>query len=151
MYHVQRSTVVPYRVSEMYALVADVESYPEFLPWCRRVEVHLREGERVRATVEVSRGALRQAFTTENRLVQDRTIEMRLASGPFRHLYGVWRFEPAADGGCRVTLELEFDFSTRVMSLTLGPLFNEVTRQMMDAFRTRAVQVYGTGYTATET
>ncbi len=127
-----------------------MESYPQFLPWCSRVDVHLRAGERVRATLEVSRGPLRQSFTTENRLVPDRSIEMRLASGPFRHLYGLWRFEPIGEVGCRIAFDMEFDFSSRVLAMALGPVFNEVTRQMIDAFRTRAVQVYGKGRTATQ-
>jgi ribosome-associated toxin RatA of RatAB toxin-antitoxin module len=150
VFRVERTALVPYRASEMYALVADVESYPQFLPWCSRVEVHVRAGERVRATLEVTRGPLRHAFTTENRLVQDRSIEMRLAEGPFRHLHGLWRFEPIGDVGCRVAFDMEFDFSSRVLAMALGPVFNEVTRQMIDAFRIRAVQVYGHGRTATQ-
>ena len=145
VFRVHRSALLPYSASEMYALVADVESYPGFLPWCRRVEVHLRTGERVRATLEIARGPLHQTFTTENRLERDRLIEMRLASGPFRHLHGLWRFEPLGEGGCKVIFEMEFDFSSRVLAATLGPVFNEIGRQMVDAFRTRAIQIYGKG------
>jgi ribosome-associated toxin RatA of RatAB toxin-antitoxin module len=107
--------------------------------------VHEREQNRVRVTLEVARGSLRHAFTTENRLDQDRSIEMRLVSGPFQHLYGIWRFEPLGDRGSKVTLELDFDFSSRILAATLGPVFNDVSRRLVDAFRKRAAQVYGKG------
>jgi ribosome-associated toxin RatA of RatAB toxin-antitoxin module len=145
VFRFSRSALLPYSASEIYALVADVESYPLFLPWCHRVEVHLRTDERVRASLEVARGPLRQTFTTENRLEPDRAIDMRLASGPFRHLHGSWRFEPLGEGGSKVAFEMEFDFASRVLAAALGPVFNEIARQMVDAFRTRAVQVYGKG------
>jgi ribosome-associated toxin RatA of RatAB toxin-antitoxin module len=125
--------------------VADIDSYPRFLPWCRSIAVHERSEDRVRATLEIARGPLHHAFTTENRLVQDRSIEMRLVSGPFRHLHGCWRFDPVGERGARVSLEMDFDFSSRLLELTLGPVFTDVTRKLVDAFRNRAVQVYGKG------
>jgi ribosome-associated toxin RatA of RatAB toxin-antitoxin module len=145
VFQVKRSALLPYSVGEMYALVADLEAYPQFLPWCRGIAVHERGEDRVRATLEIARGPLHHAFTTENRLERDRSIEMRLVSGPFRHLHGCWRFEPLGARGAKVSLEMDFDFSSRLLEMTLGPVFNDVSRKLVDAFRNRAVQVYGKG------
>jgi ribosome-associated toxin RatA of RatAB toxin-antitoxin module len=143
VFSVKRSALLPYSPAQMYALVAEVEAYPQFLPWCRRVQVHYRDAVRVRATLDLARGPLHQAFTTENRMEPDRSIEVRLASGPFRHLHGLWQFEPVGEQGCRVNFEMDFDFSSRVLAAALGPVFNEISRQLVDGFRSRAVQVYG--------
>jgi len=145
VFSVRQSALLPYGAGEMYALVVDIESYPSFLPWCRSIQVHERGEGRVRATLEVARGPFRHAFTTENRLEADRAIEMHLVSGPFQHLYGIWRFEPLGARGSKVTLELDFDFSSRVLAATLGPVFSDITRRLVDAFRKRAIQVYGKG------
>jgi ribosome-associated toxin RatA of RatAB toxin-antitoxin module len=147
VFRVKQTALLPYSVGDIYALVADVEAYPQFLPWCRSVTVHERDADgRVRATLEIARGPLRHAFTTENRLRQNRSIEMRLVSGPFRHLHGAWAFQALGERGVKVTLEMEFDFSNRVLAATLGPVFSDITRKLVDAFRDRAVEVYGKGY-----
>ncbi|RMD79260.1 MAG: type II toxin-antitoxin system RatA family toxin, partial [Gammaproteobacteria bacterium] len=70
-------------------------------------------------------------------------IEMRLVEGPFRHLQGFWRFEPVGEGGCRVSLDLEFEFASRLMGLALGPVFHQIANTLVEAFSQRAAQVYG--------
>lgn len=139
-----RSALVPYTPTEMFALVDDIESYPQFLPWCRTTQVHSRDEDNVYATIELARGAIHKSFTTHNRLQHGKTIEMRLVEGPFRHLEGFWRFDPIGEAeGCRVSLAMEFEFSSKIISLALGPIFNEIASTLVDAFCRRARDYYG--------
>jgi ribosome-associated toxin RatA of RatAB toxin-antitoxin module len=139
-----RSALVPYTPAEMFALVDDIESYPEFLPWCRSTQVLSRDKDEVYATIELARGAIRKSFTTHNRLQKDKIIEVRLVKGPFHHLEGFWRFDAIGDGeGCRVSLAMEFEFSNRLIGLALGPVFSEITATLVDAFCEHARERYG--------
>ncbi len=136
---------MPYTASDMYALVADVESYPEFLPWCSDVEVHLREGDTVEATLELHRGGLKKRFRTRNAMEPDTAMELSLVGGPFRHLAGGWRFMPLGEDGSKVALDLEFEFDSRALDLVVGAFFEDACNSLVDAFTQRATQVYGDG------
>ncbi len=140
---VNKSALVPYTAEEMYALVDDIESYPDFLPWCRSAREWERSEDEVRASIELAKGAVRKTFTTHNRLQKGKMIEMRLVEGPFHHLEGFWRFEPLADQACKVTLDLEYEFSNPLLKMTIGPVFNQITNTLVDAFCARAVEIYG--------
>lgn len=140
---ISRSALVPYSAAEMYALVNDVESYPQFLPWCRSTRVLSRNEDEVRATIELARGGIQKSFTTCNRLQKDKMIEIRLVEGPFHHLEGFWRFDALDEKASRVSLDLDFDFSSRILSLAFGPVFGQIANTLVDSFQKRAVQVYG--------
>ena len=140
---VSRSALVPYAASDMYALVADVQQYPEFLPWCREARVLEPGEETVEARLEIGRGPLRKTFTTRNVMTRDSRIDIELVDGPFKHLQGCWRFVALDGAGCRVVLDLEFELSNAVLRRTLGPLFSEMAETMVDAFCRRARQLYG--------
>ncbi|ROR32071.1 type II toxin-antitoxin system RatA family toxin [Inmirania thermothiophila] len=142
---IHREARVPYTPRQMFELVNDVEAYPRFLPWCGGARVLRDEGDAVWATVVIARGSLRKAFTTVNRVQPGKMIEIRLVEGPFRRLEGFWRFDEAAGGGCRVCLDLEFEFAGRVVSLALGPVFHQIAQTLVEAFCRRAEEVYGRG------
>ena len=108
MRKVSRSALVPHSASDMYALVADVESYPEFLPWCSDVEIHLREDNTVESTLELHRGGLKKRFRTRNQMQPESSMDLSLVGGPFRHLSGGWQFLQLGESGSKVELELEF-------------------------------------------
>ena len=143
MANISRSVLVPYTAEEMYALVSEIERYPEFLPWCRSAQVLEREGDALRAQIELSRGGVHKTFTTRNRLQRDKMIEMRLDEGPFSHLEGFWRFDSFEELGSRVALDLEFEFAGKLVSLAFGPVFNQIASTLVDAFQKRAVEIYG--------
>ena len=143
MRHVQRSALVPYRASEMFDLVDDVSAYADFLPWCNRSEEHSRSEEVVEATLELQKGNISKAFTTRNARVPGESIGLELLGGPFRHLDGGWRFEALGDEGCKVSLELEFEFESRMVDVMFGPFFEETCSSLVDAFVKRAGDVYG--------
>src|SRR5680860_1662671 len=142
---IHRDASVPYTPPEMYQLVDDVESYPRFLPWCRGARVLARDEHQVRAMLAVAKGRIEKSFTTLNILRPHDQIEVRLVEGPFRKLEGLWWFESLAGGGCHVTLDMTFEMSSRIMAMTLGPVFNQAANMLVDAFVKRARVVYGRG------
>ena len=140
---VSRNALVPYSAANMFVLVNDIQSYPQFLPWCRSVNIISQSDDEIRATLEMAKGALSKSFSTCNRLQPNKMVEIRLLDGPFRHLEGFWRFHPLAENACKVSLDLEFEFSSRLLQATVGPLFSQIADTMVDAFCKRARQVYG--------
>jgi ribosome-associated toxin RatA of RatAB toxin-antitoxin module len=143
MASINKSALVPYSAAEMFALVDDIDAYPEFLSGCRRTRVLSRSADEVRATIELSKGGVEKAFTTCNRAQQNKMIEMHLIEGPFKHLNGFWRFDPLGEDGCKVSLDLEFEFASRVLSVVVGPVFSQIANSLVDSFMKRAVEVYG--------
>lgn len=139
---VRRSQVVPYTCEQMYNLVNDIESYGKFLPYFHESIVHHRDEDEVQATLVVSAAGMQKSFTTRNRLQANKMIEIRLVDGPFSHLEGFWRFDEEADG-CLVSFDLEFDFSGKLLSSLLGPVFEQVSDKMLDSFCKRAEELYG--------
>jgi len=103
----------------------------------------MRDADQVEASIEIAKGAVRKTFATRNRLQKNKMIEMRLLEGPFRHLEGFWRFDSLQDGkACKISLDMDFEFSNRLISLALGPVFNSITNSLVDAFVDRAKTVY---------
>ncbi len=139
---VKRSRVVPFTCQQMYDLVNEVENYGEFLPYFSESIVHYRDEDEVQATLVISAAGMSKSFTTKNRLQPGKMIEIRLVDGPFSHLEGFWRFDEA-EGGCHISFDLEFDFAGRMLSMLLGPVFEQVSDKMVDAFCERAETVYG--------
>lgn len=140
---INHSLVVPHTVSQMYELVDAIERYPLFLPWCKSSQVLSRTVDEVRATLTLAGGGFQKSFTTCNRLQPNKMIEIRLLDGPFRQLEGFWRFEAVEPHGSRVSLDLEFEFSNKLLALAFGPVFSQVANTLVDAFVKRAKQVYG--------
>ncbi|MBA3537535.1 MAG: type II toxin-antitoxin system RatA family toxin [Tatlockia sp.] len=141
---VKKSRVIPYSCEQMYQLVDNVEHYHEFLPYCSESLVHHRNEDEVQATLVIAAAGMTKSFTTRNLLQANKMIEIRLVSGPFSHLEGFWRFDEAP-GGCQISFDLEFEFAGRMFSMLLGPVFEQVTDKMVDAFCSRAEVIYGTG------
>lgn len=138
---VKKSRQVAFTCEQMFALVDEVERYAEFLPYCTQSVVHHRDEDEVQATLTISAAAMSKSFTTRNRLQHNKMIEIRLVDGPFSHLEGFWRFD-ATPEGCLISFDLEFEFAGRMMSLLLGPVFEQVTDKMVDAFCERAQVLY---------
>lgn len=143
MAKVNRSALVPFSTEQMFALVDDVTSYSEFLPWCRSSTEHRREGNEVEASVEIAKGAVNKAFRTINILHKHECIEMNLVDGPFKELHGYWRFHELKENACKISLDLDYEFSNRLISLAIGPIFNQVANTLVDSFVTRAKDYYG--------
>lgn len=140
---VNKSALVPYTAAQMYALVNDVERYPEFLPWCRDARVIGQTETEMHASLDLARGGFRKTFTTRNTLDPGRHIVIALEHGPFRHLEGHWHFEDLGPEGSKVTLNMEFEFAGMVLDMMAGPVFHEICNSLVSAFTRRAVTLYG--------
>jgi len=145
MRKVSRSALVPFSAEQMYVLVEDVESYPEFLPWCGAAVLHWREGDVLEGSVEMRIAGLRRSFRTRNRMREYHAIDMELVEGPFSHLSGGWSFKALDHIGCKVSLEVEFEVKSRATNRLLGRYFEEIYNSLVDAFVRRAGDIYGTG------
>lgn len=142
MHKVNRSALVPFSAEQMFRLVDDVESYPEFLPWCSDAHIERRDGDIVEATLELHKGGLRKRFTTRNKLHFPDAINLDLLGGPFRHLHGGWQFQQLGKDGSKVSLVLAFEFESTVLDMLLGGFFEETCNKLVDAFTQRAAVVY---------
>jgi ribosome-associated toxin RatA of RatAB toxin-antitoxin module len=143
---VHKSVLIWYRAQEMYALVTDVASYPQFLPWCDHADVVEQHADGMTAEVGIAIGAVRQTFTTRNRHTPGHAVDLQLVKGPFSRLEGHWRFTPLGDGAeraCRVELNLDYGFDNAALGKLVGPVFDRIAGSLVDAFVKRAQQVYG--------
>ncbi|MBX3663734.1 MAG: type II toxin-antitoxin system RatA family toxin [Burkholderiales bacterium] len=140
---VERSALVGYTAREMFALVEDIERYPEFLPWCSGTTVSLRTPEKTNASIQVNYRGVRQSFSTENLKQAPEKMTMKLVEGPFRILDGEWRFTPLTDSACRIDFSLHYEFSSRLLERIAGPVFGHIAGTMMEAFLKRAEQLHG--------
>lgn len=141
--NINRSALVMHSRERMYDLVNDIPSYPLFLPWCSNAHIIEHADSFMLARVEVSKGGMKQAFTTRNDLSANGQIQMQLVDGPFDYLNGVWEFVPLKQDACKVMLNLNFELKRNITKLAFGPVFNQAANSMVDAFCARANQVYG--------
>ncbi len=143
MKRITRSALVPFSAKQIYNLVDDLEKYPEFVPYCKKVTIINRKDQSVSAELEIAKGSIAKSFSTENHLVPFNQINMSLLNGPFKSLDGCWRFNALSDDACKVELDLAFEFSNKLTSFAFSKLFNELAEKMINAFTERAHQVYG--------
>jgi ribosome-associated toxin RatA of RatAB toxin-antitoxin module len=138
MREVKRSALIAETPARMYRLINDIERYPLFVPGCVAARVESRKELEVVATLEIRKGPLHAQFTTRNLLEPDRRVLMQLVRGPFRVLEGLWTLEPLGELGCRVELEMRFEFANRVAGALFEPLFEGTAASLVDAFVRRA-------------
>lgn len=143
---VNKSVLLSYSPEEMYALVADVAQYPQFLPWCDRAAVLSQDANGVTAEVGIAFSGIRQSFTTRNTHTPPSQVDMALVKGPFSQLEGQWIFLPVGDGSqraCKVQLSLRYAFDNVLLGRLVGPVFDKIAGTLVDAFVKRARQIYG--------
>ena len=143
MHRVERSVLVPYSAAQMFGLVADVKSYPRFLPWCAAAHVRPQNDGTVHASVDIHYRGVRSRFTTRNAHQEASAIRMELVDGPFRRLGGEWTFVALRDDACKVHLRLNFEFASGVVGRAIAPVFEAIANSLVDAFVRRAQSVYG--------
>lgn len=139
---------MPYSAEQMYALIADVQSYPEFLPWCAAARVRSRRqtdnGEVMDADLVISFKLFRERFGSRVTLRPEmREIDVAYLDGPFRYLNNHWKFIPAGEGRCQVDFFVDFEFKSRTLQAIIGVVFNEAMQRIVSAFEARAKALYG--------
>jgi ribosome-associated toxin RatA of RatAB toxin-antitoxin module len=143
MRQVDRTALVPYTPEQMFALVADIERYPEFVPWVVAARVLKREENGMIGQLEMERAGVREKFTTRNLLEQPNRMSLALVEGPFRLLDGLWTFDALADRGAKVRLTIRFEFANPLTAMFLSRAFEKSCIEMVDAFVLRARAIYG--------
>ncbi|MBU25646.1 MAG: ubiquinone-binding protein [Gammaproteobacteria bacterium] len=140
---ITRNAIVSHTREQMFDLVNDFARYPEFLPWCGAARVVDKTDTTIVGELRIQKGGIQQSFTTKNTLMPPERIDLSLVEGPFKSLAGYWRFEAVGSGACRVYLDLEFEFSGRLIAMVIGALFSQIAGSLIDAFCDRADQLYG--------
>jgi ribosome-associated toxin RatA of RatAB toxin-antitoxin module len=149
MTQVSKSALLPYSPKQIFALVEQVERYPEFLPWCKSTQVVERNEHGMRASITMGLAGLSYTFCTQNKHLAPTLIELQLdtpvgvAAQVFLQLQGRWQFDRLGDSGCKVTLHLEYQFASATVGRLIGSIFDQIASTLMDRFVQRADQLYG--------
>jgi coenzyme Q-binding protein COQ10 len=134
--------LLPYTAEQMYDLVAAVDRYPEFLPWCIGARIVRRDGNVFWADLIIGWKLIRERFKSKVTLEPKHRIYVEYVEGPMRYLHNDWTFEPH-EAGCAVSFHLDFEFRSKTLNAVMGALFHEAVRRMVGAFEERAKQLYG--------
>ena len=140
---IHRSAIVPYSAHQMFDLVADIPSYPKFLPWCGGARILSTQGDEVIAAIDIAYSGVHRTFSTRNLLQRDKMMEIQLLEGPFSYLQGFWQFKALDEQSSKISLDLEFDVANRIVGLALTPVFSNIANQLVDRFHRRATELYG--------
>jgi ribosome-associated toxin RatA of RatAB toxin-antitoxin module len=138
-----RTALVPYTTRQMYELVSAIEDYPRFLPWCSQSKVLLQDEQEVVASLTIAWAGLHKSFTTRNVMSPNEGIKISLVEGPLKRLDGIWSFTALGTEGCKIELDMEFEFSGGFLDRLVVPIFDHIGNSLVDAFCKRAGEVYG--------
>jgi len=133
---------LPYSPEQLFDLVAGVDLYPEFLPWCRAARITGREGNVFYADLIIGYKMVQEKFTSRVTLDKPDSIRVEYLEGPMKYLSNEWRFIPEADGSTTIDFYVDFEFKNAVFQKLMGVFFNEAVKRMVDAFETRACTLY---------
>jgi len=139
---IKRSALLPYPARFMYDIVNEVESYPDFLPWCGGAEIHQVDNTSMQASVLIQAAGFNHWFRTRNVLVPGESIELKLVDGPFRELEGHWRFTSIDSEGSKIELALEFEFKRGLAGAIIAPVFTRIANTLVDSFCDRARELH---------
>jgi ribosome-associated toxin RatA of RatAB toxin-antitoxin module len=139
---IQRSAIVAFTPQQMFDLVNSIESYPQFMQGCVGATIISANSEHIEARLDLRKGQLAHSFVTRNQLVAPHSITMHLVEGPFKKLEGVWRFQALGEAGCKVSLDLEFEFKNVLVAMAASAWFESVANQLVDAVCRRAKIIY---------
>ena len=142
MTRISKKADVKYSANQMYALVNDIENYPDFLPWCTDANIISSNEATLTASISISVGRIKKIFTTLNTMREGVSINMILIQGPFKELNGQWVFQDNSAGGSTVSLEMQFEFKNKLLKYTFGTAFKKIIDSLVDAFIERAYVIY---------
>ncbi len=134
---------LPHTPEQLFELVAGIDRYPEFLPWCSGARITKREDNLLHADITVGFKMFRETFTSKVTLDRPHRVDVKYMSGPFRYLNNHWIFHPEPDGHCTIEFFIDFEFRSRLLQRLIGALFNEAVKRMVRAFEIRAGRLYG--------
>ncbi len=137
---------VKYSSKEMFDLVMDIESYPHFLPWCKDAKItHHIFDDNIHADLLINFKNIFETYTSDikfKKIKDDYYIHVVAIKGPFRHLVNNWHFSKIDDNNCKIDFDVEFEFSSKILTKLIGLIFKEASKKMMKAFEDRASKIY---------
>jgi coenzyme Q-binding protein COQ10 len=134
---------LPYTPEQLFDLVADIERYPEFLPWCVGARIRERNGNEIVSDLLIGYKMVRERFTSRVVLDKPGRIDVSYSEGPFKYLTNHWLFIRQPDGSCLIDFYVDFEFRSRMLQKIIEVFFNEAVKRMVGAFETRAHKLYG--------
>jgi len=141
---IQRTEYSPYSPEVLFALVQDIERYPEFLPWCQKATILEKTDDTLLATLCLSVAGFERSFTTRNQHIAPARIQVSLADGDFlKHLEGIWTFEKIDNQKTKIDLLMHFEFSNMLLRMVASPIFEEIVQTLVKAFCNRAETLHG--------
>lgn len=143
MPEIDHSALVAYTPLEMFKLVNDVDAYQHFVPWCLDSRVLEHTEQQLMGQLSIGQAGIKKTFVTCNTLHPPHQIDINLIEGPFKNLTGHWRFQPLGNVGCKICLNLVFEFSSNMLEQAFALVFNKVSNALVTAFCQRAETVYG--------
>lgn len=142
MHQLSKSAIVPYSCAQMYQLVNQINDYPKFLNWCSSACILKQTTEQITASVEINKAGLKQSFTTINTLTPNQRIDMQLKEGVFKQLTGAWVFTQLSDSACKIEFNLRFSFASKIVDMSIAPIFTRIANAQLEAFVSRAKSIY---------
>jgi len=143
MHHISKSAIVPYSPQQMFELVNNIDDYSQFLNWCDSSSILNQSENQITASVKINTGGMKQSFSTLNTLTPFKSIEMQLIDGPFDELSGEWRFEALGENATKIHLTLQFEFKSMLIDMAVSSIFKKIANSQLDAFVSRAKDIYG--------
>jgi ribosome-associated toxin RatA of RatAB toxin-antitoxin module len=140
---VKKSVIVTHPPEKIFRLVADIENYPKYLPWCTQAVIREQTEHEVVGAVYIEYLKVKTYFVTRNINFPYSKIDMQLVEGPFKELAGSWNFLPLGEHGCKVEFSLEYKFSNYFVEKIIGPVFNYISKNIVECFIQQANKQYG--------
>ena len=145
MSKIEKSALVSYSAQQMFSLVNDIESYPQFMRGCSAANILKRGDNWIEAQLELQRGSFKQSFTTRNTLQEPQLMTMELVEGPFKTFTGEWSFQALSESACKVCFKLDFTFANPLLGMMMNSVFEQVATEQVQSLCERAVETYGKG------
>lgn len=139
---IQRSALVPHSAQQMFDLINDISTYPEFMPGCIGTEILGTSENTIVARLDLKKSGIKQSFTTKNILYPPHRVDLTLVDGPFKHFTGEWRFETLSESACKVAFCLEFRFKNKLLEMAAGRAFEKIASDQVETFCQRAKAIY---------
>jgi coenzyme Q-binding protein COQ10 len=135
--------ILPYSAEQMFALVMDIEKYPEFLPWCMGARINSKSKNDLEADVLIGYKMFREKFSSRVHFTRPKEIEVEYLKGPMRHLHNKWVFRDMKDSQCQIDFYVDFSLKTKLFESLVDQFFQKALMRMINAFEGRAMEVYG--------
>lgn len=139
----RETRIVPYSAEQLFDLVADIEKYPEFLPWCIAARINEKTGDEIEADVVIGYKMFREKFSSRVHTMRATSISVEYLQGPMRHLHNKWEFKDVSRGQCQIDFFVDFTMKSKFLEGIVDQFFHKALVKMINAFEARALEVYG--------